>query len=105
MDDDIDLTIASVDAVLATRTSATDSAGVYNKLAVFSMLWVTTIANKNGQIANEKLLYFIFFYDVDNESSDIIDAYLYLLQFTWWLTGQSFTNISMYKTTSFLWFI
>ena len=34
VDDDIDLTIASVDAVLATRTSATDSAGVYNKPAV-----------------------------------------------------------------------
>lgn len=35
MDEDIDLTIASVDAVLATRTHATDLAGVYNKLAVY----------------------------------------------------------------------
>ena len=34
MDEDIDLTIASVDAVLATRSSSTDSVGVYNKLAV-----------------------------------------------------------------------
>jgi len=30
VDEDIDRTIASVDAVLATRTSATDLAGVYN---------------------------------------------------------------------------
>ena len=42
---------------------------------MFLVLSVRTNPNKYSQIANEKLLYFVFFYDVDNEGPDIIYAY------------------------------